>query len=66
MSIQELMDKFLVECGRIDFGNALPPIRLCVAVIKTNAAKLTRIREHQRALPLKQNKVVIFAWAVIC
>ena len=40
-------------------GQVCPPLRSAFADIKTNASKLTWIGEHQRALCLSQNKMVV-------
>jgi hypothetical protein len=66
MSIQELVDKFLVELAGNNFGSAaFPPIRFMGAVMKTDATKLARVGEHKRAFALKQNEMIVFPGSMI-
>jgi hypothetical protein len=54
VSTQESIDKFLIECARVNFGRiALPPIRFIGTVMKPNAAELARVGEDKRAFRLK-------------
>src|SRR4029077_18406672 len=62
MSIQELVEEFLIEFARIDFRRTIsPPTRFAVAVMKTNLTKLARIGEDESAVSLIQNEMIVFA-----
>src|SRR6266581_5022523 len=66
MSVQELVDKFLVELARNDFGSAaLPPIGFVRPMIKADPAELARVGENKRAFALKQNEMIVFAGSII-
>src|SRR6266581_2805734 len=66
MSVQELVDKFLVELARNDFGSAaLPPIGFVRPMIKADPAELARVGEDERAFALKQNEMVVLSRAII-
>jgi hypothetical protein len=67
MSIQELIDEFLVERARIDFRNiAFPPIGFVSAVMKPDTTKLAGIGENQSAFALKKYEMVVLGWSIIC
>jgi hypothetical protein len=60
MSIQELIDEFLVELSRSNFGNiARPPAGRLLSLMEAHATKLTRIGENQRAFALIQDQVIV-------
>src|SRR6266403_1823370 len=66
MSVQELVDKFLVELAGNDFGSAaLPPIGFVRSMIKADPAELARVGEDERAFALKQNEMIVFAGSII-
>ena len=61
MSIQELVEKFLVELARNDFGSVLfPPRRFISFMMKADVTKLARIGEDERALLLVQHEMIVF------
>jgi len=66
MSVQELVDKCLVELARNDFGGAaLPPIGFVRAMIKPDPAELARVGENKCASTLKQNEMIVFGRSII-
>jgi hypothetical protein len=66
MSIQKLIDEFLIELARNNFGSAaLPPIGFVRPMIKADPAELARVGKNERTSALKQNKMVVFAGSII-
>jgi len=62
MSLQKLIEKFLIECPGVDLGNtAPPPIGFGLVVLKTDTAKLPRVGEDERAFSLMQDEMIVFA-----
>ncbi len=54
MSIQESINKLLIERVRVDFWPVtLPPIGFMSAVMKPDTTKLTRVGEDKRAFALE-------------
>jgi hypothetical protein len=61
MSIQELIDKLLIELRRGDLRRPpFPPIRSFSAMMKPDATELPRISEDKRAFGLIKHEVVMF------
>ena len=66
MSIQKLVDKFLIEFVGIDFRHvAFPPIGFGRTIMKPNAAELARVSENESAFFLKKNKMIVFGWPMM-
>ena len=66
MSIQELVDKCLVELARNDFGSvAFPPNGFVRPMIKPHPTELARVGENKRASALKQNEMIMFGRSII-
>jgi hypothetical protein len=60
MPAKEFAQPVLGEATRVDLRNGgVPPVRWGFAVVKTNAAKLPRITEDERAFSLREAKVVV-------
>ena len=60
MSIEKLVKELLIEPARIDFrSTTLPPRWLVGPVMKSNATKLARIGEDQRAVALIQHEMIM-------
>ena len=66
MSLQELVDKFLVKLPGNDFGSvAFPPIGFIRAMMQTDPAELARIGENKRAVALKQSEMIVLDGSII-
>src|SRR5207248_4072164 len=65
MSIQELVDNFLIELLGNNFRSfAFPPIGFVAAVMKPDATELARIGEDQCAFTLEENQMIVLRWSV--